>query len=104
MTLSRFLPQAPEAVPTWQPDPSSYEGYQVDNLVTPDGNIVARIEDFGYAAYPCAINATTKNLERGGAYSDRVEAILWAERVAGLHPAKPHDARPAFYYDPDAKT
>ena len=36
--------------------------------------------------------------ERGGAYYDRVEARLWCERVAGLHPAKPGDERPPFYY------
>lgn len=90
-------------IATWQPNPSSYEGYQVDDLVTPSGNIIARIEDFEYAAYPCAINAATGNLERGGAYEDRVEAILWAERIAGLHPVKPSDDRPAFYYRPEEK-
>ena len=61
---------------------------------------IARIEDFGYAAYPSALNAATGNWERGGAYSNCVEAMLWAERVAGLHPAKPGDERPAFYYEP----
>lgn len=86
-------------VPTWQPNPHSTEGWQCDELVTPDGvHCVARIEDFEHAAYPSALNAATGNWERGGAYFDRVEAILWAERVAGLHPVKPQDERPAFYY------
>jgi hypothetical protein len=48
-------------------------------------------------------NAATGNLERGGPYSDRVAAMLWAERVAGLHPAKPGDERPPFYYTPPAE-
>lgn len=75
--------------------------YQVEQLVTPDGKVIAMLEDFGYAAYPCAINAQTGNVERGGAYFDRVAAILWAERIAGLHPTKSGDHRPAFYYDAD---
>jgi hypothetical protein len=32
---------------------------------------------------------------------DRVEAMLWAERVAGLHPSKPGDECPPFYYKPE---
>ncbi len=73
------------------------DGYRVDDLIV-DGKTIARIETFSYASYPCAINAKTGNLERGGGYRDEVEAKLWAERVSGLHPAKPGDKRPPFYY------
>lgn len=88
-------------VPTWQPNPhtahlASYESDDI--LIDEKGNCIGRVEDFGYACYPCAINAKTGNLERGGAYSDRVAAVLWAERVAGMHPDKPGDERPPFYY------
>lgn len=72
--------------------------HEEEVLVTDGGEIIARVEDFGYACYPCAINAKTGNLERGGAYYDKVEAKLWAERVAGEHPSKPEDVRPPFYY------
>lgn len=90
-----------QGMPRWEPNPNITE-YQRDELTLPNGiHVIARIEDFDYAAYPMALNATTGNWERGGAYTDRVEAMLWAERVAGLHPAKPEDERPAFYYDPD---
>lgn len=81
----------------WVPNPKYQE---CDEYVTDDGQHIAAIEDFGYAAYPSAHNAATGNWERGGAYTDRVEAMLWAERVAGVHPLKPGDERPAFYYDP----
>ena len=74
------------------------DDYRVDDLVTDDGTILGRIEAFWYASYPCAINSVTGNLERGGAYRDEVEARLWVERVAGLHPSKPGDERPPFYY------
>lgn len=84
-------------VPTWQPSLDE-PGYQVDRLVDEAGDTIAMIEDFGYACYPSALNAVTGNKERGGAYRDRVSAMLWAERVAGLHPPKPEDERPAFYY------
>ena len=73
------------------------DDYRVDDLII-DGETVARIEVFWYASYPCAINAKTGNLERGGAYHDEVQAKLWAERVAGLHPTRPTDERPPFYY------
>jgi hypothetical protein len=81
---------------TWQPNP--YSPDEVEGLVDDDGSVIALVEDFGYACYPSAINASTGNRERGGAYYDRVEARLWCERVAGLHPAKPGDGRPPFYY------
>jgi hypothetical protein len=45
---------------------------------------------------PCAINAQTGNIERGGPM-DAVEATMWAERVAGIHPLKDGDERPPFY-------
>ena len=64
-----------------------------------DGVVLAMIEDFGMGCtYPTARNAKTGNLERGGPHKDGVEAKLWAERVAGLHPTKPGDERPPFYY------
>ena len=85
-------------MPSWQPNPYSTESWQCDELVDDDGGHIARVEDFGYACYPCARNAVTGNWERGGAYSDRVAAMLWAERVAGVHPIKPGDERPRFYY------
>jgi hypothetical protein len=37
------------------------------------------VKDFGYAADPCVVNAATGNLERGGAFSDRVAAMLRVE-------------------------
>jgi hypothetical protein len=77
---------------TWQP-----KNWHCDMLVAENGDAIAYVEDFGYAAYPMAINATG-NWERGGAFCDRVAAMQWAERVAGLHPAKPGDERPPFYY------
>lgn len=86
-------------MPEWKPERDE-TGYQVDILVDDDGREIAMLEDFEYAAYPCAINCKTGNLERGGPHTDRVAAILWAERVAGVHPGKPGDERPAFYYKP----
>ena len=59
---------------------------------------IGRLEDFGYACYPSALNAKTGNVERGGAYRDRVAAMQWVERVAGEHPTKLGDERPPFYY------
>jgi hypothetical protein len=86
-------------VAQWQPMAPPASGYeQLDKLVDDSGHTVAFLEDFGYAAYPCALNAATGNWERGGAYRDRVEAMQWAERVAGLHPGKLGDERPRFYY------
>lgn len=80
----------------WVPNPS-HSLYVDDFLLTDGGVLVARVEDFGYAVYPCAVNSLTGRLERGGAFSDAVEARLWAERVAGIHPTKPGDERPPFY-------
>jgi hypothetical protein len=85
----------------WEPNPH-YE--QCDEYVTDDGQHIARIEDFGYAAYPSALNAATGNWERHGATEDRVAGMLWAERVAGIHPVKPGDERPPFYYSPREKS
>ena len=88
--------------PTWRPHPYvtdyDYEILASDEDIAKD-ECVGWLEDFGYACYPSAINAVTGNRERGGAYTNRVNAKLWAERVAGLHPAKPTDERPAFYYE-----
>jgi hypothetical protein len=85
---------------TWSPNrrAEEEEGVADDLLVDDSGVQLARVEDFGYACYPCAINAKTGNLERGGPTKDRVEARLWCERVAGLRPARPGDERPPFYY------
>ena len=87
----------------WKPNPHNldFDGrYESDDILeNEEGNCIARVEDFGYSCYPMAINAKTGNLERGGAFSDRVAAKLWCERVAGLHPSKSGDERPAFYYD-----
>lgn len=91
-----------KTIPQWKPI-ADEPGNQVDDLVTEDGEIIARVEDFGNAAYPCAINAATGNLERGGPHPDRAAAFAWCERVAGLHPTKSGDERPAFYYSADAK-
>lgn len=83
---------------TWQPNPFVTD-YQDDHLVDDDGTHLARIEDFGMGVcYPSAINAATGNLERGGPHKDPVEAMQWCERVAGIHPVKPGDERPPFYY------
>ncbi len=82
----------------WIDNPHDH-GYEKDEiLMTEDGVAIARLEGFGYACYPCAINAKTGQLERGGAHQDRGRAKLWAERVAGLRPTLPGDERPAFYY------
>lgn len=120
--------------PTWQPvDPRQHYGlgrdvviHQMDIQVLrsgADGPILAVLEDFGYAAYPRALNSVTGNWERGGAHMGlakydpvtkikiedgdqeeaRVRAKLWAERVAGLHPTKPGDERPPFYYSNEHK-
>jgi hypothetical protein len=81
---------------TWQPNPHHSE--YPDDLLTDGVSVIGRIEDFGYAAYPMAYNASTGNWERGGGYDDRVAAMQWAERVAGLHPPKAGDERARFYY------
>jgi hypothetical protein len=81
----------------WNVVSADDHGDEVQILVH-GGVTVAKLEDFGYAAYPCAINAATGNLERGGAYHDRIAAKAWAERVAGMHPAQPGDERPPFYW------
>jgi hypothetical protein len=82
---------------TWQPNPHNAE-YPDDLLMDENDAVIARIEEFGYACYPMALNAATGNWERGGPHFDRVAAVMWAERVAGLHPGKPGDGRPRFYY------
>lgn len=88
-------------MPTWTPSPHSTDSWQDDHLIDEKGVHIARVEDFDNACYPSAINAKTGNLERGGAYTDRVAAMLWAERVAGVHPEKTGDERPPFYYSLD---
>lgn len=82
----------------WLPHPETSESWNCDLLYNHEGICVATLEDFGYACYPSAINVATGNLERGGPYSDRVGAMQWAERVAGMHPTLPNDKRPPFYY------
>lgn len=84
----------------WQINPYSRENWHCEILVDDDGGVIGIFEDFGYATYPTALNAKTKNWERGGPHLDGVEAKAWAERVAGLHPTKPGDERPPFYYKP----
>lgn len=71
---------------------------QCEEYVDENGLHIARIEDFGYAAYPSAYNAKEKRWERHGPTQDRVAGKLWAERVAGIHPVKDGDERPRFYY------
>jgi hypothetical protein len=44
---------------TWQPNP--YSPDEVEGLVDDDGSVIALVEDFGYACYPSAINASTGN-------------------------------------------
>lgn len=83
---------------TWQPNPNTTEDWHCDMLADENGVAWAYIEDFGYAAYPMAMNAATGNWERGAPHFDRVAAMQWAERVAGVHPGKPGDERPPFYY------
>jgi hypothetical protein len=94
----------PKQQPGWTANPHTTKHHESDDiLIGSDGANLARVEDFGYACYPCAISAKTGNLERGGPMRDRVEAKLWAERVAGLHPNKPGDERPPFYYSAEGK-
>lgn len=88
--------------PTWRPHPIITD-YACDILASDEhvaqDRCLAMIEDFGKTdfVYPCAINAATGNLERGGPmHPDRARA--WAERVAGLHPSQAGDERPPFYY------
>lgn len=83
---------------TWKPNPNSTDDWQCDELVDDNDYVAARIETFDTRHYPMALNAATGNWERGGCYLDAVAAILWAERVAGIHPMKPTDERPPFYY------
>jgi hypothetical protein len=66
----------------WQPNPQGTEIWQCDELITDKGEHIARIEDFGFACFPTACNAASSNWERGGAFLNRTQAILWAERVA----------------------
>lgn len=82
---------------TWQPNP---EYPQMDGLVDDQtGLILATVEQFydDGPTYPTAFDPRTSRWERGGPMRDAVEARLWAERVAGLHPLKERDARPPFY-------
>lgn len=83
---------------TWQPNPR-YE--EQDRLIDDDGVVLAVVEQFydDGPAYPTAIDARTGLLERGGPMNCPVEARLWAERVAGLHPRQEGDDRPPFYHD-----
>ena len=76
---------------------------ECEEYVDHRGHHMARVEDFGYAAYPSALNAATGNWERHGPTQDRVEGKLWAERVAGIHPVKPGDERSPFYYSSGKK-
>ena len=74
-------------------------GYaECEEYVDHRGYHIAMVEEFSYGAYPTALNAATGNWERGGHFRSGVEAKLWAERVAGVHPVKPGDERPPFYY------
>ena len=87
--------------PKWHAIAGHDEHHQIDALLADEndpGSIIAMVEYFGHGChYPCAINAATGNLERGGPM-DGIAAVQWAERVAGLHPPKPGDERPPFYY------
>lgn len=88
--------------PKWHAAAGKDEHHQVDTLLADEnipGSIIAMVEYFGHGCYyPCAINAKTGNLERGGPMEDPVAAVQWAERVSGVHPPKPGDERPPFYY------
>lgn len=84
----------------WMPHP---EDPDCEEYIDHRGHHIAVIQDFGYAAYPAALNAATGNWERHGPTQDRVAGKLWAERVAGIHPVKPGDERPPFYYTPEGK-
>ena len=89
-------------MPTWVARAGVDEHHQIDVLLADETNpesIIAMVEYFGnWCHYPCAINAKTGNLERGGPMLDPVAAVQWAERVAGVHPPKSGDDRPPFYY------
>lgn len=86
----------------WHPRAGVDVHHQVEVLLVEEGNpdsVIAMVEWFEDDGpyYPCAINARTGNVERGGPM-DAVDAFAWAERVAGLHPLKAGDDRPPFYY------
>lgn len=88
----------PPSTPTWQPVPldeheKDIGDYQIDALVTGGGAHVAYVQEFWYACYANALCAATGEWTRGGAFLDAVSAMQWAERMAGVHPAKPGDAR-----------
>jgi hypothetical protein len=53
--------------------------YHVQNDLLGGGRSVSLSRNFGYSAYPRVVNAATGNLERGGACSDRVAAMLGVE-------------------------
>jgi hypothetical protein len=88
------------------------ENGSIEAILNDAGEPVALLEAFEYAVYPCATNAVTGNVERGGAYmrSDDPDedaraferAKAWAERVCGGE-TRPGDERPPFYYTQEQK-
>jgi hypothetical protein len=92
-------------IPQWYPNPHYEEcdclvdGEVVNGEVKNGPGIIATVEDFGYACYPTAYNPRNKEWERHGPTQDRVEARLWCERIAGLHPLKEGDESTPFYYE-----
>lgn len=99
------MSDSPKAFPRWYPNPF-YPACEVliEGTVGQaptykiDGVILGLVEDFKYAKYAQALNPKSGNFERMGACKDAVQAKMWVERVAGLHPLKMGDGRPPFYY------
>lgn len=91
-------------MPTWCAIPGRDEHHDIDALVDNPARaadtVIAMIETFGTnldVSYPCALNAVTWNVERGGPM-EYTAAKAWCERVAGLRRLSHGDERPPFYY------
>jgi hypothetical protein len=82
-------------VAMWHPNSNSDDNWHCDELVADDGNHIARVESFSHGHYANAFNPRDGEWHRSGRISDAVEAMLWAERVAGEHPLKPGDIHSA---------
>lgn len=84
----------------WEINPNNSEEWECEELIDDAGAAIATLEVFCGRNYPWAFDPAKKSWVRGGCFSDKASAALWAERVAGLHPTKPGDDREASPYGP----